>query len=405
MRRPALRRRPGHSARALAAAAAATLTVLACGNEPGGSASPAPATASPAPSASAGGQSRELLFAVLQPGGDLTAMRDNTVAIVRDNGTAKARARFDARQLPRVGNALPLPQPEARVAAGHVYFADAAGLVRSLAPDGTVTSVTTFPLTGPQQLLSFAVSPDGVQLMATVFHFPPVHVPPPQTPIDPPFGPGDYMLQELSAKPGQPAASLLKRSWPQSAGPPRDVLAIVGWSHMAPLATIDTALGTQQGSLGRAMFGHVAELDTAGRPGPPLGGYTCDTWSVLPDETVLCDDDGQLRNFSVRRRDGNIRFRFHATGDVQYLDLTLAPDASRVAYLATGGRAAITDSAGRNVQLPVAFRPEGWLDAMTLVGVMQSGQGDGNMATVRVDRPTKLTDLGFKGFFVGVLQA
>jgi hypothetical protein len=390
--------------RRLAAAAAATLAVCACGNQPGTTAGPSSAPASLAPSSSTSGSSKELLFAVLEPGGDLTAMRDNAVAIVRTNGTARAKARFDARQLPKVGNALPLPQPEARVAAGRVYFTDATGVVRSLAPDGTVASVTTFPLTGPQQLLSFAVSPDGGQLVATLFSFPPVHVPPPQTPIDPPFGPGDFMLQVLSARPGQSAAALVKRNWPQSSGLPRDALSMVGWSRDAPLATIDTALGTQEGSLGREMFGHVAELDTAGRPGPPLSGYGCDPWSVLPDETVLCDDDGQQRNFSVRGKDGTVRFRFHATGDAQYLDLSLAPDASRVAYLPTSGQAQVSDAAGRSVQLPVSFRPEGWLTTTTVVGVLQTGQGEGDMALVQVDRPTRVQDLGFHGFFVGVVQ-
>jgi hypothetical protein len=390
--------------RRLATVAAAALLALACGSEPGTSAGPAPATATPAVNATAGGTSREPLFAVLEPGGDLTAMRDNTVAIVRTNGTAKAKARFDARQLPKVGNALPLPQPEARVAAGRVYFVDGAGAVRSLGPDGTIGNVTSFPLTGSQQLLSFAVSPDGSQLLATLFSFPPVHVPAPQTPIDPPFGPGDFTLQVFSARAGQSAAMLNKRNWPQSGGLPREALSLVGWSRVAPLATIDTALGTQQGSLGRQMFGHVAELDTAGRPGPPLSGYTCDTWSVLPDETVLCDDDGQLRNFSVRARDGSVRFRFHATGDAQFVDLTLAPDGSRVAYLPTGGRAVVTDVNGKVVQLPASFRPEGWLNATTVVGVLQTASGDGDMATVQLDRPTRLDDLGFRGFFVGVVQ-
>jgi hypothetical protein len=136
------------------------------------------------------------------------------------------------------------------------------------------------------------------------------------------------------------------------------------------------------------MFGHVAVLDTAGRPGPPLEGYSCDPWSVLPDETVLCDDDGQQRNFSVRGRDGSVRYRFHATGDVQYLDLVLAPDASRVVYLPTGGKAQVTDSTGKTTQLPASFKPE----------------GEGDMALVQLARPTRLQDLGFHGYFVGVVQ-
>jgi hypothetical protein len=389
-------------------AGAATVTLLAamaCSSPPGSSANPATAAASPAPSASAGGASKEPLFAVLEPGGDATAMRDPAVAIVHRNGTAKARAHFDARSLPRVGNALPLPQPEARIAAGRVFYADGAGVVRSLAVDGAVADVTSFPLTNPQQLLSFAVSPDGNQVLGAVFSFPPVHVPAPQTPIDPPFGPGDFSLQLSTARPGQSAASLLKRNWPQSSGPPRDALSVVGWSREAPLATIDTALGTQQSSLGRQMFGHVAELDAAGRPGQPLGGYSCDTWSALPDETVLCDDDGQLRSFSVRGRDGTVRYHIpRAAADTQYLDVTLSPDASRAAYVVTNGGPMVADASGRTVKLPANFRPEGWLDPQTVVGVLQTSQGDGDMALVELARPTRLDDLGFHGFFVGVVQ-
>jgi hypothetical protein len=380
------------------------VVAMACGGDSGGSGRTAQPSTAPSAAASSGETGRELLFAVLEPGGDLTAMRDNTVAIVRANGTARAKARFDARQLPRVGNALPLPQPEARVAAGRVYYADAAGAVRSLAVDGATASVTTFPLTSSQQLLSFAVSPDGNQLMAALFTFPPVHVPPPQTAIDPPFGPGDFMIQVLAAKAGQSPTTLVKRNSPQSAGPPRDNLALVGWSREAPLATIDTPLGTQSGSQGRRTFGHVAELDTAGRPGPPLGSYSCEAWSVLADETVLCDDDGQLRNFSVRNKDGSVRFRVRATGDVEYLDLSLAPDASRIAYMSTSGQSSVTDATGKSVQLPASFRPEGWLNPTTLVGVLQTAQGEGDMALVQLDRPTRLTDLGFRGFFVGVVQ-
>jgi len=391
--------------RRFAVAAAATLAILACGNPTAGPTKPSAAPASPAPSSSATGSGKEVLFAALEPGGDLTAMKDTAVAIVQTNGTARAKTRFSARQLPRVGNALPLAQPEARVAAGKVYFVDAAGAVRSLSPEGTVASVTSLPLTGPQQLLSFVVSPDGTQVLATLFSFPPVHVPPPQTPIDPPFGPGDFMLQVLSARAGQQSPTVLaRRNWPQSGGLPHDALSMVGWTADGPLATVDTALGTQEGSLGRAMFGHVAVLDTAGRPGPPLEGYSCDPWSVLPDETVLCDDDGQQRNFSVRGRDGSVRYRIHTTGDVQYLDLVLAPDASRVVYLPTGGKAQVTDSTGKTTQLPASFKPEGWLDPTTVVGVLQTDQGEGDMALVQLARPTRLQDLGFHGYFAGVVQ-
>jgi hypothetical protein len=384
-----------------AALLVALMLAAACGGPPTSAARSAP-PGGPSPSTSA--NTNEILFAALEPGGDLTTMRDTAVAIVRMTGTAKAKARFDARALPRIGPADVLTQPEARVAGGKVYFADGAGVVRSLSMDGTVAPVTTFPPATGQTLLSFAVSPDGGQVIGAEFSFPPLHNPPPQAPMDPPYGPGDYTLQLLSARPGQSPNVLSKQNWAQSAGPPRSALALVGWSREAPLATIDTQLGTQQTSQGRRMFGHVAELDTAGRPGPPIGGYSCMPWSVLADETVLCDDDGQLRSFSVRTKDGSVRYRIHADGEAEFLDVSLAPDGSHVVYLVNGGRAMVADSGGTATALPASFEPQGWIGPGTVIGDIQTAQGPGNMAYVRLDKPTKITDLGFKGFFAGVVQ-
>lgn len=385
------------------AAILAALVLAACGGQPDGPAGTAVPASSAAPASGPGAASGELLFAVLQPGGDLTVARSSAVAIVRTSGLVRARARFVPRQLPNLGGASVLTQPEARAAAGKVYFADGSGTVRSLAADGTVAEVTTFPVTGPQQLLSFAVSPDGSQLMGAVFSFPPLQSASPPGGVGTPFGPGDFFLQLYAAELGRAASPLAKKTWAQSTGLPRDVISLVGWSDDGPLATSDTQLGTNQGSLGRRMFGHVALLDVAGRPGPPLGGYGCSPWSVLADGTVLCDDDGQLRSFSVRRKDGSVRFQLQAKGDVQYLYMTLAPDASRVAYLVNGGRAMVTAADGKSTDLPVNFLPHGWLDPATVIGAVQVFGGDGNMALVRLDRPSRLEDLGFKGFFVGVI--
>lgn len=392
----------------LAAAVLVIVVVTACGGGSSSSGHGAAPPASPTPSASADTSRRELLFAALEPGGDVTSMRDNAVAIVRQDGTAKAKARFDARQLPKIGPALPLPQPEARVAAGKVFYADGGGVIRSLSIDGSVANVTTIPVTSSQQMLSFAVSPDGGQLVAAVFSFPPIRNPPPQSPIDNPYGPGDFMLQEWTAKVGQSPTLLARRNWPQSGPLPQEVLEIVGWSQEAPLATIDSELGTNQGSQGRLMFGHVAELDTAGRPGPPLGGYSCSPWSVLPDETVLCNDDnGNLRSFSVRSKNGSVRYRFQSSGDQQYLDLSLSPDGTRVAYLVSlvsGNQSFVVDGSGKTVKLPANFRPQGWLNTTTLVGVVQTQQAEGDMALLRLDHPGRMEDLGFRGFFAGVVQ-
>jgi hypothetical protein len=54
------------------------------------------------------------------------------------------------------------------------------------------------------------------------------------------------------------------------------------------------------------------------------------------------------------------------------------------------------------VLLASGFQPQGWLDSSTLMGLV--GQGSGDMALIRLNTPARAIDLGFKGFFVGVVQ-
>jgi hypothetical protein len=362
------------------------------------SASPrAGAGSSPSPDSASSG---ERLFAVLEPGGDFAQMRNDVVALVRTNGTAKARAVFKRRQLPRLRAALPVPQPEARVAAGKVYFADGTGTIRSLSPAGAVSEVTRFPLSDPQQTLSFSVSPDGSRLMGAVLQFPPFSSSLTPTPL-PAASAGSFTLRLYSASPGGAAAPVLEKSWPESTDVPRDVLAMVGWSASAPLATVDTDLAIQQRTEGRQMFGHVAEIDRVGKPGLTVGGSDCRPWTVLPDETALCDDGG-YQNVSVRSRGGDVLFQLPDPGSDQYLNLSLSPDASRVAYQTLTGRSFVLQHDRNPVVLASGFQPQGWLDSSTLVGL--TGQGSGDVALVRLTSPARAIDLGFKGFFVGVVQ-
>jgi hypothetical protein len=75
------------------------------------------------------------------------------------------------------------------------------------------------------------------------------------------------------------------------------------------------------------------------------------------------------------------------------LQLSLAPNASAI----TDGHRVATHAT--TFVLPDGFQAQGWLDSRTLVG----RQGGGDLAYVRVDSPTTLHDLGFKGDFVGGL--
>jgi hypothetical protein len=375
-------------------AALLLLAVVGCGGQQASQTSPTPAASAVQPTAAVS----PTAFAVVEGGSgapNLPNSAHNRVAIVNLDGSASAKQNFRSRGLPKIGDAEPILPLEAAVADGRVYYVDGLGVVRALTPDGRVTEAARLPLITSQQVLSFAVSPDGTRLMATIFSWPPVHDPPPRSITDEPFAPGDFSLDVFAMAPGQAVSPVAHRAWPQTPPLPADVLQLVGWSSRGPLASVDTELGTQNANFAERIFGRVAELDTNGHPGTILGGEDCMAKSILPDETVLCTNAG-FSVASVRTRDGAIIYNVQSPGQQYFQALTLAPDGGHVAYI--GGVSART---GPPVALPRTFVPEGWMDADTIVGA-QSATG-GHMGLIKLESPSRITDLGFNGYFVGPL--
>jgi hypothetical protein len=172
---------------------------------------------------------------------------------------------------------------------------------------------------------------------------------------------------------------------------------LVAWDSTGPIATTDTAFGTQQDTQGRVIWGHAVNLDSSGRPGPVLGGSDCTAVSISGD-SLLCVDD-QFINYSVRARTGTVLWTVPSLAQGQYHSyVVLSPDSRSVAY--TGG---VSARDGSTIKLPANFHPEGWLDNATLIGIT----GENNqqeMAVLRLASPGTLDDLGFKGEFVAVVQ-
>ena len=321
----------------------------------------------------------------------------DVVAIAGTDGYAKAKQTFKPRSLPFIGNAGVLMQPEARVAAGAVFYIDGNGVVRRLSVDGTVVQVTSIPFGQPQQEISFAVSPDGKQLIASVLTLP-ARNPNAQSPPDPPFVPGSHAYLEIFAAPvGGPAASMGRTdlgAFSYSA----PILRVVGWDDIGPLVTLQQSLGTQQGSLGNWFEGmQLAHLDASDHPGPAFTPADCMPWQELNDASVLCSS-GDFRNVRLIDVEGKTVASFPAASGPF---LTLSPDKAWVAYL--GGA---QNRSGSRVKLPDGFFPEGWLNATTIVGyqdLKSSGATVGNMALVRLGDPGHIDDLGFTGVLAGVL--
>lgn len=375
--------------------AAVALAATACAHAAGpGSTSPSGAASAARTAAPPTATPHEVLYAVLessQPNGP-----HDVVAIAGLDGFARAKARFQPRPRLVVGNAGPLLQPEARTAAGKVFYADGAGTVTSLDAHGLSQGITKFPYAA-QQELSFAVSPDGAHLAAVILTFPPVHDPPPQSLADPVFAAGDYREDVYFADTGQPARLARSRTWKQPSVP-ADVLQVVGWGPNGPIVTTDTVLGSQQPAVNQ-WFGHAAYLKPDGTPGDAPGGPDCFAQGIAPDGSVLCGD-GRLATATLRAPDGSVRFSGQCG-----LDLALAPDGRRFACRDNASARTIAYSAdGSMVVLPPSLRPLGWLDATTVIGQISTSAVQFEAATVRLAAPDKLEDLGFKGYFVGVVQ-
>ena len=376
----------------------AALIAAACGGGPASAAHPGPsrsAASTAAPSAVASAPTRtEELFAALEPGGEMPG-RDTAVAIAGLDGRARAKATFPARPEPEIFDAAPVLQPEARVVFGGVVYADGGGRLHRLTIGGASSDVATFPMAA-QQELSFAASPDGAHVMAVRFSFPPLKSPPPADPASGIYGPGDYAEELFAADSGGAPALLLRQTWPQSVSG-MHLLQMVGWTAAGSLATTDTAYATQDPAPGQRLFGRLVHLDAAGHAGQVLGGPDCLPWDYLPDDTVLCGS-GNYQAVSIRSGAGQVLFALPNPGGHQYGDLTLAPDGSRITVQDLAqDHAMLADRAGHMTGLPAGFTAQGWLDQSTVVGLGPNH----DLQYVRIDQPSQLVDLGFKGYFLG----
>ena len=348
------------------------------------------------------GGHQPLLFAVLEQRSGQASFpaQHDTIAIVNVAGVAVAKQSFAPRALPVLSNAAPLLQPEARTAAGAVYYVDGKGVVRTLRGTGATATVATFDLVRGQQELAFAVSPDGLAIDATRLTLPPTTSPSRGAGSES-LGNAPLRVELLEAINGGPVAALSVVQVPQNPTP-APVLQMVGWDNFGAIATYNTRLGTQQGSIGQ-WYGEAHHLNPDGGfiSASEFGGPGCQAQASLPDGTVLCvAADGSM---SVRDGAAAVLWSVPAPPGGGLPDAeALAPDGTRVA-VSYGARATVYARAGASVSLPAGFKPQGWTDADTVIGAV--GGPGGEMTLVHLSAADKPVDLGFKGDFAGVVQA
>ena len=228
------------------------------------------------PSASAGG-TKALLFAVLEAKGTANAWTYNTVAIAGLDGYAKAKTTFTPMPVPNVGCMGAILPLSAHVAAGKVYFADGKGVIRSLATDGTVTKVATLPMTSTQQMLSFAVSPDGSQIDATVLTIPTNAIGCSGS------SSGTFTFDAYSVTSPTSNTLVYRQSW---SSVPASLMSLTGWDAFGPIGTYPTVWASQ-GGCWAAPSGSWPPCARSGRSSATSPTRAASTWPACTT-TGLC---------------------------------------------------------------------------------------------------------------------
>lgn len=327
----------------------------------------------------------------------------NELAIVDLSGKVQASSPVMLPSLPHdwtnAANLLGFKPPVA-LAAGAAFWADAAGVIHRLDRDGKVTEVTRFPI-GDQQQLTFAVSPDGRRLMASVLTVPPFK----QNPSYPwERDPGaKWTMQTLAANTGSAAREVARvdfTDWPTPT-------VVAGWDSDGPLATLNTSLAAQNPPVSVRYTGApLIHLASDGSHRGTVGGADCFPLDSLPDGTTLCaTKNGFSAPYTVRSRDGQTLWRLNVAANTYPSNPVLSPDGKRVVDLGQG-QVLAQDGSVKTVSgwRQNAWQQVGWVDGQTVVLGVSTG-ALAHMLLIGVDDANaKPVDLGFTGYFAGVLS-
>jgi hypothetical protein len=356
-----------------------------------------------------------LLFAVLEAKGTATASTYNTVAIVGLDGYARAKTTFVPMPVPNLGCMGAILSPSAQVAAGRVFFADAKGVIRSLGIDGTVAIAATFPMTSTQQMLSFAVSPDGGQVLGAVFT-----APKNAEPCDSSPAPGGYSFVAYTARTGQASHLVYQETWSK----PPVVMALTGWDAVGPIGTYPTVWASQGGGPGSTLGVYVRVNAGTVKPGAQLSDpSSCQVWDSVQSGSFVCMKDPVMTDggtpsqkvvqaVSVRGANGSELWHSTVIGqNSPYLPF-LAPDGEHLMICCNDLNLAdshemLVARSGSQVNLVKGFLPAGWLDATTMIGEFNANpltQGPFALGYVQSASPTKFTSMGVTAKFVGTVR-
>lgn len=334
----------------------------------------------------------------------------DTVTVAGLDGFARVRVSFTPRSVPDMSaddGAFPMLQPEAVLAAGAVYAIDGAGRVCRIDRYGADEYVTTFPITSPHQAVSFAVSPDGAQLMAAVVTYP-IYSPGP-LPYQPVVS-GSWELDMELAASGGTARVVRHQEKAWSSPPGVNNVVMAGWDSTDPVGVV----GSYEGLGGPPPDGdrwpgdlsvHAVHLGLDGSIGGTLGPNVaaippngCGLVSLGPNGAILCESGGGP-GFNPQVYVGTTEGQMLWSSPISIYpagSIVLSPEGSRMAMDAW-----LVSKNGSTVALLKGFRPRGWLDNQTLIGFVTSSATP-SIGVVRLSSPSVAENWGFSGQFVGV---
>jgi hypothetical protein len=322
----------------------------------------------------------------------------DTVVLTKLDGTVVAKATFKPTERPLYTNAATILPPQVHEVAGAAYYIDGDGIVRRLDRDGHVSTVASFSTTEPQHMTSFAVSPDGSKLMATVFTF---GAKGPGLPGPMTIGPS-YDNLEYADSGG--STRLLSHA-PLAATPGH--FMVVGWDQQGPLAGTAVPLGTQN-VIPEGWMSPLYHLNMSGDTTDRLGGSDCTVARVADGGPVLCEGSAFAGLAAqVRAASGELLYSLPSDALAHY-SAAISPTGDRVAFQQQGNPTSPNSIYGRgySASIPTDFYSVGWEDGQTLVGY--SGDIDHpKLAMIDTSgaQPGPVRIFAVNGFYVGAIQA
>jgi hypothetical protein len=321
-----------------------------------------------------------------------------SVTIAEQSGHIIASTTFDAMPRPLIGNAGAVMPRQVIVAAGAAYYCDPGGRVHRFDASGTDTVVATFPITNKQQELSFAVSPDGKQIMATVLSTPPLHDPPPKSLADPLYQEGKpWTVETFLANAGGSTTSIARR---EGAEPVSDT-RLVGWDSVGPVAVLDALIGAQNPPPSLIYSGSaLVHIGQDGAHLDQIGGPSCHPLDRSAGG-VLCYQGAYPRTYEVRTDAGALVWQQDLPRDSFHYNPVLSPDGLRIVTAdgAVFSRDAQPASLARRMVSSLAAPSQGWLTS----DLFAAGGADGKIVLVHPGDLQNSISTGLEGFFVGTL--